>query len=60
MEQEGLIKTSKRKINSSLYVLVPAPFNKIIENKEAYFDVKSMSIVFLDKEEKEEEEKKEN
>ena len=57
-----LIKTRKRKINTSLYVLVPAPFNKILEDKEPYFDVETMSIIFLDKkeEEKEEEEKKEN
>ena len=48
-----LIKTRKRKINTSLYVLVPAPFNQIVEDKEPYFDVETMSIVFLDKEEKE-------
>ena len=48
-----LIKTRTRKINTSLYVLVPAPFNKIVEGKEPYFDVETMSIVFLDKEEKE-------
>ena len=61
MEGE-LIKTRMRKINSSLYVLVPAPFSRVLENKEAYFDIKTMSIIFLDKkeEEKEEEDRKEN